>query len=59
LIATHGASFLPAPRDVDVLLRAYVLDKALYELAYELNNRPSWVHIALAGVRQLRPRLHA
>jgi maltose alpha-D-glucosyltransferase / alpha-amylase len=59
LIATHGASFLPAPRDLDVLLRAYVLDKALYELAYELNNRPSWVHIPLAGVRQLRPRLHA
>jgi maltose alpha-D-glucosyltransferase/alpha-amylase len=59
LIATRGAAFLPAPRDLDVLLRAYVLDKALYELAYELNNRPSWVHIPLAGVLQLRPRLHA
>ena len=58
VIATHGASFLPAPRDLDVLLRVYVLDKALYELAYELNNRPSWVHIPLAGVLQLRPRLH-
>src|SRR5213078_824456 len=32
LAATRGASSLPAPRDLDVLLRAYVLDKALYEL---------------------------
>jgi maltose alpha-D-glucosyltransferase/alpha-amylase len=41
------------------MLRAYILDKALYELAYELNNRPSWVHIPLTGVLQLRSRLHA
>jgi maltose alpha-D-glucosyltransferase/alpha-amylase len=56
LSATRGAAFLPPPRDLEVLLRAYVLDKALYELAYELNNRPAWVHIPLAGVMQLRPR---
>jgi maltose alpha-D-glucosyltransferase/alpha-amylase len=41
------------------MLRAYVLDKALYEVAYELNHRPSWVYIPLTGVLQLRPRLHA
>jgi predicted trehalose synthase len=38
------------------MMRAYILDKALYELAYELNNRPTWVHIPLTGVLQLRPR---
>jgi maltose alpha-D-glucosyltransferase/alpha-amylase len=59
LIATRGAAFLPPPHDLDVLLRAYILDKALYELAYELNNRPTWVHIPLVGVLQLRPRLLA
>ena len=58
LLATRGASFLPPPADLDVLLRAYILDKALYELAYELDNRPTWVHIPLTGVLQLRPRLH-
>jgi maltose alpha-D-glucosyltransferase/alpha-amylase len=41
------------------MLHAYILDKALYELAYELNNRPAWVHIPLTGVLQLRPPLHA
>ena len=36
-----------------------MLDKALYELGYELNNRPDWVHIPLAGLLRLRSRLHA
>jgi maltose alpha-D-glucosyltransferase/alpha-amylase len=35
------------------LLEAYVLDKALYELMYELNNRPAWVRIPLAGILAL------
>jgi maltose alpha-D-glucosyltransferase/alpha-amylase len=57
--ATRGAPFMPAPRDLEVVLRAWVLDKALYELAYELNNRPAWVHIPLAGLRQLHSRTTA
>jgi maltose alpha-D-glucosyltransferase/alpha-amylase len=56
LFATQDASFLPPPDNFDVMMRAYILDKALYELAYELNNRPTWVHIPLTGVLQLRPR---
>ena len=35
------------------LLRAFVLDKAMYELAYELNNRPDWVRIPLIAIRRL------
>ena len=59
LAATHGAAFLPPPRDLDVMLRAYVLDKALYELAYELNNRPGCVYIPLGGIMQLRTKTTA
>ncbi len=35
------------------LLDVYLLDKALYELVYELNNRPAWVRIPLGGILQL------
>jgi trehalose synthase-fused probable maltokinase len=51
LDAVAHARILPAQqRDVDALLRAYVVDKAIYEVGYELNNRPDWVAIPLAGV---------
>jgi predicted trehalose synthase len=30
-----------------------VLDKAVYELDYELNNRPGWIRIPLQGIRQI------
>jgi maltose alpha-D-glucosyltransferase/alpha-amylase len=35
------------------LLNAYLLEKALYELLYELNNRPAWLSIPLAGILTL------
>jgi trehalose synthase-fused probable maltokinase len=57
--AAGDAQFLPAdPGAFAGLLDLYALDKALYELVYELNNRPDWVPIPLAGVRALmdRPR---
>jgi trehalose synthase-fused probable maltokinase len=48
------ASLLPPTRDErQVLLDAYLLEKAVYELSYELNNRPDWVRIPLQGIRQL------
>ena len=37
----------------EALLSAFVLDKALRELAYELHNRPDWVRVPLAGVYKL------
>jgi maltose alpha-D-glucosyltransferase / alpha-amylase len=46
--------FLPSSRDeIDILLDVYLLEKALYELGYELNHRPDWVRIPLSGILQL------
>ena len=52
--AAAGAVFLPAvDSGRDALLQLFVLDKALYELNYELNNRPDWVRIPLQGIVDL------
>jgi maltose alpha-D-glucosyltransferase/alpha-amylase len=49
-----GGRFIPASRgELRVLLGALLLEKAVYELSYELNNRPEWVGIPLRGIRQL------
>jgi trehalose synthase-fused probable maltokinase len=49
-----GALFVPANPDLrDELLRMFVLEKALYELNYEINNRPDWLRIPLSGILRL------
>jgi maltose alpha-D-glucosyltransferase/alpha-amylase len=49
-----GTRFIPGSRnELRVLLGALLLEKAVYELSYELNNRPDWVGIPLRGIRQL------
>jgi maltose alpha-D-glucosyltransferase / alpha-amylase len=49
-----GNRFIPATRnELCVLLRALLLEKAIYELSYEMNNRPDWIGIPLRGIRQL------
>jgi maltose alpha-D-glucosyltransferase/alpha-amylase len=46
-----GASFVPAdPAVLETVLNGFVLEKACYELLYELNNRPQWVKIPMAGI---------
>jgi maltose alpha-D-glucosyltransferase / alpha-amylase len=43
--------FLPPTRaHITALLQIHVLEKAVYELGYELNNRPDWVAIPLEGI---------
>jgi maltose alpha-D-glucosyltransferase/alpha-amylase len=52
--AAAGAPFLPAdPNEFDGLLRVHLLEKAIYELGYELNNRPDWLAIPLEGIERL------
>ena len=49
--AASSAAFYPAAReDREVLLNFYLLNKAIYEMGYELNNRPDWIEIPLSAV---------
>lgn len=50
----QGAEFAPADTsDFHELLDVFLLDKALYEVLYELNARPAWVRIPLMGIMSL------
>jgi maltose alpha-D-glucosyltransferase/alpha-amylase len=47
------AGLLPGDDELAIDLRAHLLEKALYELHYELGNRPDWVHVPMLGLRWL------
>jgi maltose alpha-D-glucosyltransferase/alpha-amylase len=54
LEAAQGSALLPSdPLQLATLLDALLLQKALYEVSYELNSRPDWVSIPLRGVLEL------
>jgi maltose alpha-D-glucosyltransferase/alpha-amylase len=54
LEAMRRAGLLTAPPDeLELLLSVYVLEKAVYELGYELNHRPDWLHVPLQGILEL------
>ena len=50
-LAEVAPALLPAERnDTELLLRSWVLEKALYEVRYELNSRPDWAEIPLRAI---------
>jgi trehalose synthase-fused probable maltokinase len=54
---TADAGLLPPGQQaIDQLLSIFELEKAVYELRYELNNRPDWVGIPVAGIVRLLDR---
>ncbi|NTV60707.1 MAG: maltose alpha-D-glucosyltransferase [Chlorobiaceae bacterium] len=51
---TAGSDIVPAdPKQREHLMRAYLMNKAVYELNYELNNRPQWADIPLRGILKI------
>ena len=51
--ATVEQSLVPSGSGMDRLLSVFELEKAVYELRYELNNRPDWVGIPVAGIERM------
>ncbi len=53
----EGSIFVPARKDdLMILMRTFLIEKAIYELNYELNNRPDWAIIPLRGIKKLMGR---
>lgn len=51
---TREASFLPKGDGAfEAILKAFLVEKAAYEICYELNNRPDWVEIPLEGIASI------
>jgi maltose alpha-D-glucosyltransferase/alpha-amylase len=54
LARSAGAPYMPSsPRDLEILLDFYLLEKCSYELTYELSSRPDWLDIPLTGLYEL------
>ena len=52
--ATRQAAFMPkTSAEIALLLDLFILEEAVYELGYELNNRPEWVELPIAAILQL------
>jgi maltose alpha-D-glucosyltransferase/alpha-amylase len=57
LEAVEGTALIPDNKeDLDILMTTFLLEKAIYELNYELNNRPDWVIIPLRGIKSILKR---
>ena len=52
---TAGAAvyFPQSQKEIQIVLELHLLEKAIYELGYELNNRPTWVGIPLQGISKI------
>ncbi|MHA6248311.1 maltose alpha-D-glucosyltransferase [Pontibacter sp. CAU 1760] len=51
---TNGSGIVPAKEeDFEILMHTFLLEKAIYELGYELNNRPDWVLIPIRGIKYI------
>lgn len=54
LNTVEGAPFVPADKkDLAILLNTFLLEKAVYELNHELNNRLDWLIIPINGIKAL------
>jgi maltose alpha-D-glucosyltransferase/alpha-amylase len=57
LKTVEGNDFIPEnKKHRDILIQTFLLEKAIYEINYELNNRPDWVIIPLRGIKYIMRR---
>jgi maltose alpha-D-glucosyltransferase/alpha-amylase len=54
LSTVEGTKFIPGNlADLEILMDTFLLQKAIYELNYEINNRPKWILVPLRGIKSI------
>jgi len=54
LKVVQDAPFIPRNKNqLETMLETFLLEKAVYELGYELNNRPAWIPLPIKGIKQI------
>ena len=54
LTTVKGTNFVPDNlADLEIMMDTFLLQKAVYELNYEINNRPKWVLVPLRGIKSI------
>jgi len=54
IFTARSAAFLPRrPEHLQTLLNVFLLEKAVYEIGYEMNNRPDWLLIPFKGIESV------
>lgn len=54
LVTIQPGELLPSDeKDFTMLLESFLLEKAIYELGYELNNRLDWLKIPICGIENV------
>lgn len=54
LETVRGSAFIPQDKqDLQMMLETYMLEKIIYDLNYELNNRPDWVRVPLRVLKSI------
>ncbi len=52
-VAAEGNYLPKTGHEFEVLFNAFLMEKAIYEIGYEMDNRPDWIAIPLEGIEQL------
>jgi maltose alpha-D-glucosyltransferase/alpha-amylase len=48
----NDVDFVPDdPEELRLVLEVFILEKAVYEIGYEINNRPAWLKIPVNGIQ--------
>jgi Uncharacterized protein, probably involved in trehalose biosynthesis len=49
----NSSNLIPDEQGRTILLRVFMIEKAVYEVGYEMNNRPEWINIPIKGIKAI------